>query len=254
MARINSPVDQTDKPKISRSDVVTFFEDRSRRIAELGPLRAVIYQDKHPDLAERRDRAEKARIYPLLGLTGSERILDLGCGSGRWAEELAGHIGHYCGIDISEGLIEYARTRFHDALNMHFAVGTVDNFTLAALGESEPFDRILCSGVLIYLNDEEMECALSCIAAASAKDAILLFREPLALRTRLTLLQHYSEELEHEYNAIYRTQAEIEVAITKVLSDDFKIIESGDVYPDEMLNNRIETRQRWIKVVRRGFR
>ena len=30
----------------------------------------------------------------------------------------------------------------------------MDDFSLASLGEGLPFDRVLCAGVLIYLNDD----------------------------------------------------------------------------------------------------
>lgn len=251
MARINTPSDDAHKPEIARRDVVAFFEKRSRRIAELGPLRAVIYQDKHPDLAERRDRAEKERIAPLLELDGTQRLLDVGCGSGRWAEALAPRVGHYHGVDISQGLVDYARDRFAGDPRMRFSVGSVDEFSLASLGEERPFDRVLCSGVLIYLNDQEVQRALACIAHACAPDAVLVFREPLAVETRLTILQHYSDELEQEYNAIYRTQAELEAAMASAMGPGFRLADSGEVYPDASLNNRAETRQRWLKLVRR---
>jgi len=250
MARINTPSEDADKPEIARSDVVAFFEKRSRRIGDLGPLRAVIYQDKHPDLAERRDRAEKERITPLLELDGTQRLLDLGCGSGRWAEALAGRVAHYHGIDISQGLVDYARGRFAGDPRMRFSVGSVDDFSLSSLGEDHPFDRVLCSGVLIYLNDKEVQRALACIAGICADTAVLVFREPLAVETRLTILQHYSEELEQEYNAIYRTQAELETAVANAMGAGFRVVDSGEVYPDASLNNRVETRQRWLKVVR----
>lgn len=249
MTRIKS-TRNSDKPRISRDDVVAFFQNRSRRLSELGPLRAVIYQDKHPDLAERRDRAEKNLLLPLLDLNGTQRLLDLGCGSGRWAEEICEQVEHYHGLDISSGLVDYARSRFRSNPRMRFSVGTVDSFTLASLKEERPFSRILCSGVLIYLNDEEMERALGCIAAASDENATILVREPIALETRLSIVQHYSDELEDQYNAIYRTQSEIESAIARAMGNDFTLTGSGDVYLEENLNNRTETRQRWLKVTR----
>jgi ubiquinone/menaquinone biosynthesis C-methylase UbiE len=251
MARINTPSEDADKPEIARSDVLAFFEKRSRRIEELGPLRAVIYQDKHPDLAERRDHAEKERVMPLLELDGKQRLLDLGCGSGRWAEALAPSVSHYHGIDLSHGLVEYARGRFKGDSHMRFSVGSVDAFSLASLGEDRPFDRVLCSGVLIYLNDEEVLQALTCIARACAPGSVLVFREPLAVETRLSIVQHYSDELEQEYNAIYRTQAELEDAMANAMGPAFTVTDSGEVYPDAALNNRVETRQRWLKLVRR---
>src|SRR5690606_19433965 len=134
-----------------RAEVDAFFRQRAERIPDLGPVRAVIYQDKHLDLAERRDVAEKARIYPRLRLDGTQRLLDVGCGTGRWASTLSGSCAHYHGIDACEGLVAHARLQFAGSANCRFTVASADSFSLASIGEAEPFDRVLCAGVLIYL-------------------------------------------------------------------------------------------------------
>lgn len=247
MSRIPTAPGDENKPRIERDEVLSFFEQRAEKIERLGPVRAVIYQDKHPDLAERRDLAEKQRIRPLLALDGTQRLLDVGCGTGRWADEVAGLCTHYHGIDISEGLIAYAREHFRDKHNCRFSVAPVDDFSLESIGESQPFDRVLCAGVLIYLNDDEALDALRCMGHSMARQARVLFREPMGLEQRLTIKAHYSDDLDQTYNAIYRTQGEIEALMQSALIDSgFRIIDGGDVFEDDGLNNRAETRQQWI--------
>ncbi len=53
-----------DKPIINKGAVLNFFEKRAQKINQLGPIRAVIYQDKNPNLAEKRDIAEKNLLFP----------------------------------------------------------------------------------------------------------------------------------------------------------------------------------------------
>jgi len=56
-----------------------FFEQRGERLAEVGPLSAVLYQDHQPDLAQRRSAHEIELIAPHLRTDGHpRRILDLG--------------------------------------------------------------------------------------------------------------------------------------------------------------------------------
>jgi SAM-dependent methyltransferase len=246
MARIHSEHGDKDKPRIDRDEIVSFFERRAKRIATLGPIKAVIYQDKHKDLAERRDIAEKARVLPLLELDGSQELLDVGCGTGRWAEAIANLCASYHGIDISDGLIAYARERFSLASNCQFSKVAVDAFSLEYIG-AKPFDRILCGGVLMYLNDDEVSNALRNFASASAIKSRMIIREPMAVDRLLTIKDHYSDDLEQVYNAIYRSQDELERLMKNPLLDaGFRIVSAGDVYEEDGLNNRAETRQRWM--------
>lgn len=252
MARITTDGSDGNPPQIDRDEVLDFFENRASRIGTLGPVRAVIYQDDHPDLAERRDRTEKERLLPMLALDGSQRLLDIGCGTGRWTGDVLPLCSHYHGIDFSPGLITHARQRFEDRPDALFSIASADRFSLASLCEAQPFDRMLCCGVLIYLNDEEVERAFRCMAASSAPAARLVLREPMALQARLTLQQHPSEELKHTYNAIYRTREELGRFLERTLmSSGFKIEAEGDLFLDASMNNRSETKQRWMILERR---
>ncbi|MGN2253511.1 class I SAM-dependent methyltransferase [Frateuria sp. GZRe12] len=247
MARITTPPNEGEQPHIAREDVYGFFENRAARIDSLGPVRAVIYQDNHPDLAERRDRAEKERLLPMLMLEGAQRLLDIGCGTGRWAGDLIPSCRHYHGIDFSPGLVAHASQQFSEHGNARFSVASADDFSLARLGEVEPFDRILCCGVLIYLNDDEVMNAFRCMAASSAPETRILLREPMGTQGRLTLQKHHSDELQHDYNAIYRTRDElVRLLQASIPGAGFAIRAEGDLFLDVSLNNRADTRQRWM--------
>ena len=60
------------------------------------------YQDKHPELVLQRDSHEKRKILPILGITKGKRVLDIGCGVGRWADSVLSNGGIYLGVDYSE--------------------------------------------------------------------------------------------------------------------------------------------------------
>jgi cyclopropane fatty-acyl-phospholipid synthase-like methyltransferase len=238
-------------PRIDRGSVVEFFEQRAVKSKTLGALRAVIYQDKNPDLAERRDTTEKSLLLPKLELEKENRILDLGCGTGRWASVLVKDCARYHGVDVSPGLIKIAQDAFVEYPYASFSVCAVDQVSLSALDETAAFDRILCIGVLMYLNDDEVVSALNSIAKASASHARLLLREPIGVGLRLTIKEHFSEDMDQIYNAIYRTETELLKMIDVTLGKSgFKVVERGDVYADTSLNNRVDTKQRWFVIAR----
>jgi len=92
---------------------------------------------------EERARAMAARLG-VRGVSWSPTLLDAGCGTGRYAVELAQLGFHVVGIDRSPELISIARCRTK-AVNgrLEFQVG---DFTAPAPVTS--FDAILCRGVL----------------------------------------------------------------------------------------------------------
>jgi cyclopropane fatty-acyl-phospholipid synthase-like methyltransferase len=234
-------------PRIDQRKVSTFFEERAARIPELGPTRAVIYQDKHPDLAERRDQHERSLLTPKLGLTGGQRLLDVGCGTGRWTRTLRGRVARYHGIDFAPGLIEHARHEHGDPPQVVFSVADVSDFSLSQIDVDAPFDRVLVSGVFIYLNDDALDRALMCLDQVMTADALLLLREPVAQDLRLSLVDHHSEDLDADYHAIYRTREELLRASAAAFGASRRaLVDHGYVYEDANLNNRRETRQEWF--------
>lgn len=247
MSRITST-----KHDIDQDAVLSFFEQRAKKSEHLGPLRAVIYQDKHPDLAETRDRAEKALLLPKLALQSDDRLLDAGCGTGRWAQVLIPLCAQYVGADVSPGLIEIAKKQHGHHDNASFTVCPVDQLGLERLGAATaPFSRIACFGVFIYLNDDIARRAMHALLSCAAPRCRFVLREPVGIEARLTIKEHFSEDMDQNYNAIYRTEAELmEMIEPTFLVNGFSVVESGDVYADAALNNRAETKQRYFVLER----
>lgn len=250
MSKITSSPDD-EKPVIDQAAVLDFFEARAKKVATLGSTRAVIYQDKSEDLAERRDAVEKSLLYPVLELGSEDRVLDAGCGTGRWAEILIPNCNSYHGVDVSPGLIQVAEERFRAASNARFSVCPLEKISLPAIGAIESFTRIISFGVYIYLNDDAALNALHCMGQVAAPQARIVLREPIAVTNRLTLKEHFSDEMDQYYNAIYRTEAELlEMVDATLIKAGFRLRASGDVYSDSALNNRVETKQKWFVLTR----
>jgi hypothetical protein len=81
----------------------------------------------------------------------------------------------------------------------------------------------------------------------SYSKARVYLREPVSVTgERLTLKDHYSDELKECYNAIYRTEEEFDELFFSILQKSgFKIIGSDFLYQEKELNNRKETRQKY---------
>ena len=128
-----------EKPAIDKSAVFDFFEKRAEKVEALGPTRAVIYQDKSPDLADRRDAAEKALLYPKIELGTDDVVLDAGCGTGRWAELIIPACDFYNGIDVSPGLIQVLNNTSGTSEMQNFQCFIYPKFLPAFFGDARLF-------------------------------------------------------------------------------------------------------------------
>jgi SAM-dependent methyltransferase len=237
--------------QIDSMEIKEFFENRGRNINPIHPLTSVLYQDLHPDIAERRHAEESAIVTPLLGLNTSSKVLDIGCGIGRWAGVIAAGVAQYTGVDVSESLCSVARQSVN-LPSVEFVCADVAGMRwFSSAGRT--FDRFIVSGLLLYLNDEDVRCCLDGIAKLSEPGSLVYLREPLASSDRLTLRSHWSEELNAHYSAVYRTRDELEKFVNNALAPvGFEPCCFRPLFEDNALNNRVETKQHFCIVRRPG--
>jgi len=79
--------------------------------------------DALPDVA-----AYRARTYEPFGSAGC--VVDVGCGTGTAARELASRVERVVGVDVSETMIEVARERTGDRTDVHFEVADASSLPL----------------------------------------------------------------------------------------------------------------------------
>jgi SAM-dependent methyltransferase len=226
--------------EISYAATLDFFESRGRSATADAPQTATMYQDR--SLAERRDAHERATVLPLLAPVVTDRVLDIGCGYGRWAGELAGRVAEYVGVDFSAELLRLARAKNHP--NAHFQRLAAQEVGPETIERGGAFNLFLCSGILIYLNDADVRRMAGGIARLAAPGARVYLREPMAITgSRLTLDRFPSAELQSEYSAIYRTPEQChELFGGPLRAAGFRCVHEQPLYPAELCNRK-ETEQ-----------
>lgn len=121
-----------------------YDEDASRRLV-------AIYVT--PDVA-----AQRAELLRALQPRAGERVLDVGSGPGFLVESLAdelGESGFVAGVDISEPLLDYARTHCAHADRIEYRHGDATALPYPAAS----FDAVVCSQVLEYIDDVDTAIA-----------------------------------------------------------------------------------------------
>jgi 2-polyprenyl-3-methyl-5-hydroxy-6-metoxy-1,4-benzoquinol methylase len=153
-----------------------YWEERAQRFARGDGLAAVCSYGMPRFYNRMIDLSQRLALARWLAVHEGMRVLDVGCGVGRWSCRLAARGAHVTGIDISPTMIATARRRAaaqDSAARCRFLVQD-----LAALAAGERFDLVLSVTVLQHILD-----------AAALREALARMAGHLAPRGRLVLLE-----------------------------------------------------------------
>ena len=239
-----------EKIDIKYKDTLDFFENHGKEGLK-HRYNYVLFQDNSLEIAINRDAFEKKKICEQIEFTPGSRVLDIGCGIGRWGETLL-HLGlNYIGVDYSKRLLEMAEDnlknfgRSYRLIQSSFQELSV---ALEAHYTADKFEYIFINGVLMYINDKDLRNCLKQLIPFMAEECTIYIKESIAVEERLTLNQFFSEDLKTSYTAIYRDKDSYNRIIEDELvkKSNLKVKIQGDVF-DTKLKNRIETKDYyWI--------
>lgn len=235
---------------INTNHVKDFYNKRASMISEQG-WGAVSLGANDPTIADRVYNYDHDILFPKLNITPETRVLEIGCGMGRWANIILPHCRAYCGVDFSEDMLKAAKQVCHDRLDR----GTFYHMSASTAVKTEPdffggaFGSILFSGVCMYINDEDLQEIFAQLPQLCQKNCTICIRETAALAERLTLNEFPSKELNTSYNAIYRSPHEYNQLFKPLIDVGFSIVEQ-DFLPASLGRKRKETNS-WCTILKR---
>jgi 2-polyprenyl-3-methyl-5-hydroxy-6-metoxy-1,4-benzoquinol methylase len=154
-----------------------YWEDRARRFAAQGAGLAAVCSYGMPGFYNRMIHScQRLALEPWFDVTPGLRVLDVGCGVGRWSSVLAKRGAHVTGLDLSPTMVGEARRRAEaNAVSNRCRFLVQD---LAQLDAGEQFDLVLSVTVLQHILD-----------AASLREAVQRMTAHLAPGGRMVLLE-----------------------------------------------------------------
>lgn len=159
-----------------------YWEERARRFASDGEGLAAVCSYGMPRYYNRLIHfCQRRALEPWLRVSEGTRVLDVGCGVGRWSRLLASRGAHVTGVDLSPTMIAEAERRARAcglASRCRFLVQDS-----AALDVEGPFDLILCVTMLQHMLDVgALRAALQRIALHLAPGGRLVVLEAAPAR------------------------------------------------------------------------
>jgi ubiquinone/menaquinone biosynthesis C-methylase UbiE len=163
-----------------------YWEDRAQRFAGERDGLAAVCAYGMPEFYNRAIHLEqRLALRPWLKVSAGTRVLDVGCGVGRWSRLLAARGAHVMGVDLSPTMIAQAQKRAVSAGvadRCRFQVQDLSN-----LNVGERFDLVLGVTVLQHIIDPgALRTALGAMTAHLAPGGrmILLEAAPTAVVNR----------------------------------------------------------------------
>jgi ubiquinone/menaquinone biosynthesis C-methylase UbiE len=112
------------------------------------------------------------QVTSALDLKPTDRVLELGCGVGRIGLEIAPKVAHWEGADISQNMLDVARSRLSGQKNVGFT--ELKQSRLDGLADAS-FDKAYCVAVFIHMDKEDFFLYLEELARVLKPGGVLFF-------------------------------------------------------------------------------
>ena len=233
---------------INSKAVKKFWENRAKKIdLKIESTNLGLTSIKEKKLKDLKIKTEWKKVNKYLTLNKQSIILDLGGGYGEWAFKFAKKCKKVYIIDYAEGMIQKGlqEAKIKKITNIKFIHAPVQKFKT-----SLKFDIIFISGLMIYLNNKEINELLKNIKKYSKPNTTIILRDGTGINKKFEIKNKFSKALKAKYNAIYRTREEYIILFKKI---GFNLIKDEDMFGKKSkLNKFSETRLRIYKFIKNG--
>ena len=175
--------------------------------------------------------------------------IEIGAGSCQWTYILAKLSKNVLCTDTSKGMLDIGK----EYINKKKTKNNIDFFYGDICEErnpiNSPYDLVFISGLILYLSQDQFSKLTKFIAINTKTNSNLILREPVGINKEYVLDDVYSEELETNYSAIYRTEKNI---INAFKSINFIVENNKWLHPNNSKFNKWEeTRLKLISLRRK---
>ncbi len=220
-----------------REKIKRFWDSRAKLYKEM-PFDSIGNLEQDADNLQLKIAHETEKVFGWLGSVEGKTILDLGAGVGQWAFRFAERgAKKVTAVEYSEELagIGRAECQHRGTKNVEFVVSSAEAFET-----SDRFDMVFCSGLCVYLDDEQFAALTKQIPQWVQPGGALLVRDGMGRFKRHEINDRFSEHLQSQYSATYRTR---EMYLEGFARPPLHLVRDEHMFPEgHPLNKYPETR------------
>lgn len=222
---------------LDKDKVKNFWDSRAKTYESLA-FESIANLEQHPDNLKLKIEDETKKVFAWLGDINGKRILDLGAGVGQWAFRFIERgASKVTAVEFSEELanIGSKEAQRKGIKNLEFIVSPAELFDT-----EDKFDIVFCSGLCVYLNDDQFEGLAKKLPQFLKVNGVLMLREGMAIKNRHEINDRFSEHLQTNYSATYRTESQY---LSALAFEALRLVSSENMFPEgHPLNKYPETR------------
>lgn len=182
-----------------------------------------------------RHHEEVRHLRRIVEFDKTKRVLELGCGNGRWVVALAPLVARYQGVDFSPAMLQMAQAHVDKAKLTNVSL---DEGAAQLYSPDTTFDIIYLGGISQYLEDEELVALLERLRDGLSADGVIIDRSTTHPAGRIVTK-------EESYFSIYRTRSGLAEVFAKA---GFGLYYQNKSYPFLILPERLKHRVASSKV------
>jgi cyclopropane fatty-acyl-phospholipid synthase-like methyltransferase len=223
---------------IDSAKVKDFWDAQGRKVKYLS-TDGIANLEEDPELLKLKVKKETEKIFSRIRLRKEMNLLDLGAGGCQWSLRFAPYVAKVWAVEYSAEMLAIARAQIREKeiSNIVLIHQNAQGFTADI-----KFDIVFISGLLIYLNDNDLQELLTNLEDHTHPGTLIVLRDGTGLLGRYEINNRFSENLHAYYSAIYRTR---ETYIEHFLNHGFALISDEDMFEEgSPLNKWNETRLR----------
>ena len=184
-----------------------------------------------------KNKVEKLKIKDLFTVLNIKFVtcLEIGAGTCQWTGILSEYCNSIIATDTSRGMLEIGKKYMLKNYPNQKIIYYIGDICKKNKPLKSPYDLVFISGLLLYLKEKDFNNLIKFIHSNTLKDSIIILREPIGIKKEYVLDNVFSEELQTNYSAIYRTERKI---IQKLKEVNFNLLTNSWVHEDGSKFNR----------------